>query len=225
MDFESGIELWLIRRYLTIHSFSGIAVHETWHGTSVGGGSLTSERKLDLLDSAVRVSLSYGESHWFKSNSRIDSEIEETLRIFCRDKDLQKDSTVQTETLLSMWLYSKRAIYDLPIFQLNRGPKGRERLQKDASISRLIQCLVDAIYELKIVIIWYESPGCADMVAIQSSGSMVADMITALTHTIVKHRKMEPLNVDVWKMRMQLLLKEQDLLKNEKKKRSPQIWR
>lgn len=49
------------------------------------------------------------------------------------------------------------------------------------------------------------------MVAIQSSGSMVADMITALTHTIVKHRKMEPLNVDVWKMRMQLLLKEQDL--------------
>lgn len=63
------------------------------------------------------------------------------------------------------------------------------------------------------------------MVAIQSSGSMVADMITALTHTIVKHRKMEPLNVDVWKMRMQLLLKEQDLLKNEKKKRSPRIWR
>lgn len=49
------------------------------------------------------------------------------------------------------------------------------------------------------------------MVAIQSSGSMVADMITALTHTIVKHHKMEPLNVDVWKMRMQLLLKEQDL--------------
>jgi len=49
------------------------------------------------------------------------------------------------------------------------------------------------------------------MVAIQSSGSMVADMITALTHTIVKHRKMEPLNVDVWKTRMQLLLKEQDL--------------
>ena len=63
------------------------------------------------------------------------------------------------------------------------------------------------------------------MVVIQSSGSMVADMITALTHTIVKHRKMEPLNVDVWKMRMQLLLKEQDLLKNEKKKRSPRIWR
>lgn len=28
------------------------------------------------------------------------------------------------------------------------------------------------------------------MVAIQSSGSMVADMITALRHTIVKHRKM-----------------------------------
>jgi hypothetical protein len=49
------------------------------------------------------------------------------------------------------------------------------------------------------------------MVAIQSSGSMVAYMITALTHTIVKHRKMEPLNLDVWKMRMQLLLKEQDL--------------
>ncbi len=49
------------------------------------------------------------------------------------------------------------------------------------------------------------------MVVIQSSGSMVADMITALTHTIVKHRKMEPLNVDVWKMRMQLLLKERDL--------------
>lgn len=37
------------------------------------------------------------------------------------------------------------------------------------------------------------------MVAIQSSGSIVADMITALTHTIVKDRKMEPLNVDVWK--------------------------
>lgn len=33
------------------------------------------------------------------------------------------------------------------------------------------------------------------MVVIQSSGSMVADMITALTHTIVKHRKIEPLNV------------------------------
>ena len=46
---------------------------------------------------------------------------------------------------------------------------------------------------------------------IQSSGSMVADMIPALTQTIVKHRKMEPLNVDVWKMRMQLLLKERDL--------------
>jgi len=68
-----------------------------------------------------------------------------------------------------------------------------------------------SFFQLKIVIFWYESPGCADMVAIQSSGSMVADMITALTHTIVKHRKMEPLNVDVWKMRMQLLLKEQDL--------------
>lgn len=39
---------------------------------------------------------------------------------------------------------------------------------------------------------------------------MVADKITALTHTIVKHRKIEPLNVDVWKMRMQFLLKEQD---------------
>lgn len=49
------------------------------------------------------------------------------------------------------------------------------------------------------------------MVVIQSSGSMVADMITALTHTIVKHRKIEPINVDVWKMRMQLLLKERDL--------------
>lgn len=46
IDFESGIELWLIRRYITIHSFSGIAVHETWHGTSVGGGSLTSEREV-----------------------------------------------------------------------------------------------------------------------------------------------------------------------------------
>ncbi|KAI8011594.1 hypothetical protein LOK49_LG06G03426 [Camellia lanceoleosa] len=46
MDFESGIEQWLIRRYITIHSFSGIAVHETWHGTSVGGGSLTSEREV-----------------------------------------------------------------------------------------------------------------------------------------------------------------------------------
>jgi len=45
IDFESGIELWLIRRYITIHSFSGIAVHETWHGTSVGGGSLTSEQE------------------------------------------------------------------------------------------------------------------------------------------------------------------------------------
>lgn len=39
IDFESGIEQWLIRRYITIHSFSGIAVHETWHGTSVDGGS------------------------------------------------------------------------------------------------------------------------------------------------------------------------------------------
>ncbi|KAF1002588.1 hypothetical protein AG4045_005158 [Apium graveolens] len=28
------------------NSFSGIAVHETWHGTSVGGGSLTSEREV-----------------------------------------------------------------------------------------------------------------------------------------------------------------------------------
>lgn len=44
MDFESGIEQWLIRRYITIHSFSGIAVHETWHGTSVGGGSQPSAR-------------------------------------------------------------------------------------------------------------------------------------------------------------------------------------
>lgn len=68
-----------------------------------------------------------------------------------------------------------------------------------------------SFFQLKIVIIWYESPGCADIVVIQSSGSMVADMITALTHTIVKHRKIEPLNVDVWKMRMQLLLKKQDL--------------
>lgn len=58
-------------------------------------------------------------------------------------------------------------------------------------------------------LVW--EPGCADMVVIQSSGSMVADMIPALTQTIVKHRKMEPLNVDVWKMRMQLLLKERDL--------------
>ena len=39
---------------------------------------------------------------------------------------------------------------------------------------------------------------------------MVADMITALMHTIVKHHKMEPLNVDVWKMRMKLLIKEED---------------
>ena len=46
IDFESGIGQWLIRRYITIHSFSGIAVHETWHGTSVGGGSLTSEREV-----------------------------------------------------------------------------------------------------------------------------------------------------------------------------------
>lgn len=45
IDFESEIEQWLIWRYITIHSFSGIAVHETWHGTSVGGGSLTSERE------------------------------------------------------------------------------------------------------------------------------------------------------------------------------------
>lgn len=69
---------------------------------------------------------------------------------------------------------------------------------------------ISSFFQLKIVIIWYESPGYADMVAIQSSGSIVADMITASTHTIVKHRKMKPLNVDVWKMRMQLLLKEQD---------------
>jgi hypothetical protein len=66
-------------------------------------------------------------------------------------------------------------------------------------------------FQLKIVIIWYENPACADMVAIQSSGSMVADIITALTHTLVKYRKMEPLNVDVWKTRMQLLFKEKDL--------------
>ena len=46
MYFESGIEQWLIRRYITIHSFSGIAVHETWHGTSVGGGSQPSEREV-----------------------------------------------------------------------------------------------------------------------------------------------------------------------------------
>ena len=44
INFESGIEQWLIRRYITIHSFSGIAVHETWHGTSVGGGLIPSER-------------------------------------------------------------------------------------------------------------------------------------------------------------------------------------
>nr|CAN61884.1 hypothetical protein VITISV_030707 [Vitis vinifera] len=40
-------------------------------GRRSGGGSLTSERELYLLDSAVRVSLSYGESHWFKSNSSL----------------------------------------------------------------------------------------------------------------------------------------------------------
>lgn len=78
-----------------------------------------------------------------------------------------------------------------------------------------------SFFQLKIVIIWYESPACADMVAIQSSGSIVADMITALTHTIVKHRKMEPLNVDVWKMRMQLLLKEQDLFFSFLRKEKP----
>ena len=49
------------------------------------------------------------------------------------------------------------------------------------------------------------------MVAIQSSGSMVADMITELTPTIFKHRKMEPLNVDVWNMIMQLLPKQKYL--------------
>jgi hypothetical protein len=76
-------------------------------------------------------------------------------------------------------------------------------------------------FQLKIVIIWYENPACADMVAIQSSGSMVADMITALTHTIVKHRKMEPLNVDVWKTRMQLLFKEQDLFFSFLRKEKP----
>lgn len=52
-------------------------------------------------------------------------------------------------------------------------------------------CFVCSFFQLKMVIIWYESPGYADMVAIQSSGSIVADMITALTHTIVKDRKME----------------------------------
>lgn len=62
-----------------------------------------------------------------------------------------------------------------------------------------------SFFQLKIVLIWYESPGCADMVVKQYYWSMVADMITALTHTIVKHRKIEPLNLDVWKMRMQLL--------------------
>ena len=53
MDFESGIEQWLIRRYITIHSFSGIAVHETWHGTSVGGESLTSEREVRPMSRQV----------------------------------------------------------------------------------------------------------------------------------------------------------------------------
>lgn len=59
------------------------------------------------------------------------------------------------------------------------------------------------------------------MVVIQSSGSMVADMITALTHTIVKHRKIFPRNVDVWKMRMQFLLKEQDLFFSFLRKEKP----
>lgn len=63
------------------------------------------------------------------------------------------------------------------------------------------------------------------MVVIQSSGSMVADIFTALTHTIVKHRKIEPLNVDVWKMRMQFLLKEQDLFFSFLRKEKPRIWR
>lgn len=29
------------------NSFSGIAVHETWHGTSVGGGSLNPSERSD----------------------------------------------------------------------------------------------------------------------------------------------------------------------------------
>ena len=51
----------------------GIATGST-NGRGIGR-LITSRRcsmaiLLDLLDSAVRVSLSYGESHWFKSNSR-----------------------------------------------------------------------------------------------------------------------------------------------------------
>ena len=35
------------------NSFSGIAVHERWHGTSVGGGSLTSEREVRPMSRQV----------------------------------------------------------------------------------------------------------------------------------------------------------------------------
>ena len=48
------------------------------------------------------------------------------------------------------------------------------------------------------------------MVVIKSSGSMVADMITALTHTIVKHRKIEPLNVEEDENAVALRSKERD---------------
>lgn len=49
------------------------------------------------------------------------------------------------------------------------------------------------------------------MVVRKSSGSMVADMITALTHTIVKHRKIEPLNVEEDENAVALRSKERDL--------------
>lgn len=141
-----------------------------------------------------------------------------------------RDSTVQTETLLSMWLYSKvtQVSIEQSFFILNSSGSCfstvSHLLPLNNSGSQLCACLeIFDFFQLKIVIIWYDNPACADMIAIQSSGSMVADMITALTHTLVKYRKMEPLNVDVWKARMQLLFKERDLFFHSWEKRSPAL--
>lgn len=52
------------RHYITIHSFSGTAVHETWHGTSVGGGSLISG---DVEESKA------SRCCWIKRGSRVQT--------------------------------------------------------------------------------------------------------------------------------------------------------
>ncbi|KAF1863103.1 hypothetical protein Lal_00041090, partial [Lupinus albus] len=63
---------WPIRRGLRRRHWRevGTVANQCSEIETISQGSLFSDlTQLDLLDSAVRVSLSYGESHWFKSNS------------------------------------------------------------------------------------------------------------------------------------------------------------